>query len=145
MCGSFAYLATAQSERLGRASSPADKEHERQPSTVASTNETHATKVVDTTDTQTGDVKASERTRGSALPVWIQYGSVENLHVDIERLIERMRGDGVVVEVDKVEGGVHLDAGIAFALGERSGTKKGNEGEGSSWVRLCDAVKRYAK
>lgn len=73
---------------------------------------------------------------GAGLLVWIQYGSVENLHEDIEKLVERMRGDGVRVEVDRVEGGVHLDAGLAFALGER--------GEESSWVRLCEAVKRYA-
>ncbi|KAI0691512.1 Alpha/Beta hydrolase protein [Cytidiella melzeri] len=81
----------------------------------------------------------SEHNGGSAragLPVWIQYGSVENLRVDIESLVERMRKDGVDVDVSRVEGGVHLDAGIAFALGER--------GKESSWVELCEAVKRYA-
>lgn len=69
--------------------------------------------------------------------VWIQYGSVENLHTDIESLIEKMKGEGVSVDVDRVEGGVHLDAGIAFALGER--------GEESSWERFLDAVRRYTK
>ncbi|EKM53594.1 uncharacterized protein PHACADRAFT_125418 [Phanerochaete carnosa HHB-10118-sp] len=70
------------------------------------------------------------------LVVWIQYGSVENLEKDIARLVQRMREDGVVADVDLIEGGVHLDAGIAYALRER--------GENSSWVRLIEAVKRYA-
>lgn len=70
------------------------------------------------------------------LAVWIQYGSVENLEKDIARLVRRMREDGVAADVDLIEGGVHLDAGIAYALRER--------GENSSWVRLIEAVKRYA-
>ena len=70
------------------------------------------------------------------LSVWIQYGSVENLHKDIEKLVQHMRDDGVQVDVDLVEGGVHLDAGIAYALGEK--------GKESSWARLIEAVKRYA-
>lgn len=69
------------------------------------------------------------------LPVWIQYGSVENLHGDIDALIQRMKADGVTVDVDCIEGGVHLDAGIAYALREK--------GPGSSWERLLDAVRRY--
>ena len=89
----------------------------------------------DDTHIETGKAKSDGQV--PALPVWIQYGSVENLHVDIENLIARMRADGVEVEVDRVEGGVHLDAGIAFALGER--------GEESAWVRLCEAVRRYTK
>ena len=68
--------------------------------------------------------------------VWIQYGSVENLAGDIERLVKRMRADGVCVDVDCVEGGVHLDAGMAFALKER--------GERSSWERFMQAVRTYA-
>lgn len=47
-----------------------------------------------------------------------------------------MREDAVAVDVDLIEGGVHLDAGLAYALGE--------QGEDSSWVRLIEAVKRYA-
>ena len=122
ICGSFAYLATAQKERLGRinTANEIDKRKSLQ----------HA----DDTHIEAGKAKDGQ---ASALPVWIQYGGVENLHVDIENLIERMRADGVEVEVDRVEGGVHLDAGIAFALGERS--------KESSWVRLCDAVRRFTK
>ena len=52
-------------------------------------------------------------------------------------MIARMEGDGVAVDVDRVEGGVHLDAGIAFALRE-----KGTE---SSWERLLEAVRRYTQ
>ncbi|KIP08666.1 hypothetical protein PHLGIDRAFT_126866 [Phlebiopsis gigantea 11061_1 CR5-6] len=77
---------------------------------------------------------ATQKSR--ALTVWIQYGSVENLRADIDALIRRMQTDGVVVDVDLVAGGVHLDAGMAFALRER--------GTASSWTRLVDAVKRYA-
>ena len=77
---------------------------------------------------------SSQKERG--LVVWIQYGSVENLRDDIDKLVKHMREDGVQVDVDLVEGGVHLDAGIAYALRER--------GESSSWVRLIEAVKRYA-
>lgn len=68
--------------------------------------------------------------------IWIQYGDVENLKEDIETLIVRMQRDGLHVEVDVVEGGVHLDAGIAFALIER--------GAKSSWNKLLDAVEKYA-
>lgn len=68
--------------------------------------------------------------------VWIQYGGVENLHDDIAKLVARMRADGVDAEVDVVPGGVHLDAGMAYALRER--------GPESSWVRFIAAVKRYA-
>ena len=68
--------------------------------------------------------------------VWIQYGSVENLSADIEKLVKRMRASGVKVDVDLVEGGVHLDAGLAFALNERD--------EHSSWERLMQAVRTYA-
>jgi hypothetical protein len=39
--------------------------------------------------------------------------------------------------VDVIEGGCHLDPGIAFALGERAPS--------SSWVRLLEAVTRFAK
>jgi acetyl esterase/lipase len=108
-CGSFAYLACVQKQR---------KRSSLRPALAAA----HA------------DL-GSEDARACGLPVWIQYGAVENLHGDIERLVERMRADGVQVDVERVEGGVHLDAGIAFALGER--------GEGSSWVRLCEAVRGY--
>lgn len=68
--------------------------------------------------------------------VWIQYGSVENLCPDIELLIKRMRADGVSVDVDRIEGGVHLDAGMAYALNER--------GKESSWERFLEAVRTYA-
>lgn len=124
VCGSFAYLATAQKERLCRANS---------------SNEMETDKRISLQHTDDAHIEAGKAMDGqaSALPVWIQYGSVENLHVDIENLIARMRADGVEVEVDRVEGGVHLDAGIAFALGER--------GEESAWVRLCDAVRRFTK
>ncbi|EIN14090.1 alpha/beta-hydrolase [Punctularia strigosozonata HHB-11173 SS5] len=70
-----------------------------------------------------------------AVRVWIQYGDVELLAPDIRRLIERMREDGVPLEVDEVPGGCHLDSGIAFALRER--------GQESSWTRLLEAVERY--
>ena len=73
---------------------------------------------------------------GAGCRVWIQYGSVENLRPDIDRLVEHMRADGVDVDVDLVEGGVHLDAGMAFALKER--------GEDSSWARFLEAVRTYA-
>ena len=71
------------------------------------------------------------------MPVWVQYGGVENLRKDIEGMVKRMKADGVSVDVDRVEGGVHLDAGLAFVLRER--------GEDSSWIRLIEAVKRYTK
>ena len=71
-----------------------------------------------------------------ALRVWVQYGAVENLARDIAALVARMRADGVAVDAECVEGGVHLDAGLAYALGER--------GAQCSWVRLLEAVKRYA-
>ena len=77
---------------------------------------------------------AAQRTQRAT--VWIQYGSVENLHPDIAALVDRMRADGVHAEVDVVPGGVHLDAGMAYALRER--------GPESSWVRFIAAVKRYA-
>ena len=47
---------------------------------------------------------------------------------DQEKLITKMRAEGVELEVDVIEGGVHLDAGIAFALLER--------GSNSSWVSI---------
>ncbi|GJE97300.1 alpha/beta hydrolase [Phanerochaete sordida] len=77
--------------------------------------------------------KAQERARPPA--VWIQYGEVENLAPDIAALVQRMRADGVVVDVDLIAGGVHCDAGIAYALREK--------GERDSWGRLIAAVKRY--
>lgn len=79
---------------------------------------------------------AAAQQRACGLRVWVQYGSVENLERDITKLVRRMREDGVGVDVDLIEGGVHLDAGIAYALGER--------GETSSWARLIEAVRRYA-
>jgi acetyl esterase/lipase len=60
--------------------------------------------------------------------VWMQRGSVELLRDDQDTLVAKMRAEGVVMEEDVVEGGVHLDAGIAFALGERRPE--------SSWVSV---------
>lgn len=62
------------------------------------------------------------------LRIWIQRSTTELLAPDQEALVKKMRAEGVELEVDVVEGGSHLDAGIAFALGER--------GPESSWV--CD-------
>ena len=47
-----------------------------------------------------------------------------------------MREEDIDVDVDLVEGGVHLDAGIAYALRER--------GPESRWTRLLEAVRTYA-
>ncbi|KAI0090677.1 Alpha/Beta hydrolase protein [Irpex rosettiformis] len=141
-CGSFAYLATAQKGRPSRIQSPpllslsqlSESDKDRRLNLQTSPGDARIDMKMDL-HVQPKD--ALNSTPGSGTQVWIQYSSVENLHADIEHLIERMRGDGVEVDVDRVEGGVHLDAGIAFALGER--------GEESAWVRLCDAVRRYTR
>jgi acetyl esterase/lipase len=74
--------------------------------------------------------------RSSGLRIFIQHGTAELITPDQKLLIEKMRREGVDMEVDTINGGAHLDAGIAFALLER--------GPESSWVRLLEAVKRYA-
>lgn len=60
--------------------------------------------------------------------VWIQYSTTELLAPDQEKLVRKMRAGGVKLEVDVIEGGAHLDAGIAFALLERHSN--------SSWVSI---------
>jgi acetyl esterase/lipase len=68
------------------------------------------------------------------LKIFMQHSSTELLYKGQCVFLEKMRSEGVQVEVDLIEGGAHLDAGLAFALLERGPT--------SSWVRLLDAVKR---
>jgi acetyl esterase/lipase len=70
----------------------------------------------------------------SGLKIFIQHSSTEMLYKDQNVLLDKMRAEGVEFELDVVEGGSHLDAGIAFALLERRPS--------SSWVRLLNAVKR---
>jgi acetyl esterase/lipase len=79
---------------------------------------------------------AESQSRDTFPCVWVQYSDCELLAPDQRAWLEKMRREGVKFEVDTIEGGAHLDAGIAFALRERS--------ESSSWVRLLDAVSRIA-
>jgi hypothetical protein len=72
--------------------------------------------------------------RNGGLKIFVQYSSGELLYEDQNIFIEKMKREGAELEVDIVQGGAHLDAGLAFALLER--------GPSSSWVRLLDAVRR---
>jgi acetyl esterase/lipase len=78
----------------------------------------------------------SHAQRDSGLKIFVQYSSGELIYEDQKIFLQKMRSEGVEFEVDLVEGGAHLDAGLAFALLER--------GPSSSWVRLLDAVKRIS-
>jgi acetyl esterase/lipase len=68
------------------------------------------------------------------LQIFVQHGTAELITPGQQKLVEKLRKDGVQFELDVIEGGAHLDAGIAFALLERKPE--------SSWVRLLEAVKR---
>jgi acetyl esterase/lipase len=114
ICGSFEYLAKAQT-----------------PSEGPRPDQTYRSGSI--SDAEKGLVAAAPVHGGTR--VWVQYGDGELLTPDIRGMVGKMTKEGVSVEVDLVQGGCHLDAGIAFALGERS-----NE---SSWIRLLEAAKRY--
>jgi acetyl esterase/lipase len=73
--------------------------------------------------------------READLKLFIQHGDVELLTPNQNKFIKKLQDEGVQVDLDVVEGGAHLDPGIAFALLERKSE--------SSWVRLLDAVRRY--
>ncbi|TFK56170.1 alpha/beta-hydrolase [Heliocybe sulcata] len=66
--------------------------------------------------------------------VWIQYGTTEVLAPSIRVFVSKLRKEGVLMEVDEVDGGVHDDMGFAWAL---------REGEGSSWERVCERLRRW--
>lgn len=78
----------------------------------------------------------SHAQRDSGLKIIMQHSSGELLYDDQILFLEKMKREGVTCEVDLIEGGAHLDAGLAFALRER--------GPSSSWVRLLDAVRRIS-
>ncbi|EPQ56872.1 alpha/beta-hydrolase [Gloeophyllum trabeum ATCC 11539] len=63
--------------------------------------------------------------------VWIQYGDSELFADDIQKLVKRMKEQGVDVREDAVYGGLHCDATIRRAFGKEEG----------SWVRFLEAVK----
>lgn len=87
-----------------------------------------------------GDHKwlAESQKANSGLPhVWVQYGDSELLTPDQQAWVNKLRAEGVEFELDVIEGGAHLDAGLAFALLER--------GLRSSWTRLIDGVSNVIK
>jgi acetyl esterase/lipase len=75
----------------------------------------------------------AQRDRG--LRIFVLHGTSELITPDQKIFVNKMKTEGVEFELDMIEGGAHLDPGIAFALLER--------GPQSSWVRLLDAVRRY--
>lgn len=72
--------------------------------------------------------------RQSGLEILMLHSSIEILYEDHDVFIEKMRSQGVEFELDVIEGGSHLDAGIVFALLNRRPL--------SSWVRLLTAMGR---
>ncbi|KAI0343494.1 alpha/beta-hydrolase [Trametopsis cervina] len=132
VCGSFAYLACAQKEGRARMRQAQPHSHPQPPSQPHALSSPAAESETNAQEANNSDWLHS------GLPIYIQYSPTENLHPDITRLITRMRGDGVRVRADEVEGGVHLDAGVAWALRERSGGGRG------SWGRLVWGVGEVA-
>jgi acetyl esterase/lipase len=70
----------------------------------------------------------------TGLRIYIQHGTAELITPDQDLFTAKLAQEGVVFEVDRVEGGCHLDAMMAFTCLEK---------KESSWVRLLDAVKKY--
>jgi acetyl esterase/lipase len=79
------------------------------------------------------DTNMNTNTR-TGLRIYIQHGTAELITPDQDLFTAKLAQEGVVFEVDRVEGGCHLDAMMAFTCLEK---------KESSWVRLLDAVKKY--